>query len=341
MREIAAQAGVSTMTVSRVLRNDPKISTATKAKVNRLCQQLGYKPDPRLSELMSHLRRSQAKRTRETIALIHILPEVETGAPLLTERRQISGLMLRAEELGLAVDTFEWKPSKLSTKALRRILHTRGIRGAAVLTRGAPPDDIHLLRENFAIATLDGIGERLHHAYTDHFQAMSLLVEKLFEKGYRRPAFFLLKRVAPWTFERWQAAFMYRASQYGPFDPRLMHVASSIQDDALLRWIGECQPDVLISHIPIVELRQSLEKGGFRIPRDIGIASVEWMPQYPDISGIDQNPEHVGMAVTDLIARQIAYNEIGLPRYPKKVLVEAEWRDAPSLRENEERRAKK
>ena len=178
MRKIAEKAGVSTMTVSRALRNDPRISQATKAKVNRISRDLGYRPDPRISELMSHLRRSQSKRARETIAFIQILPETETGAPLYTENREIAGLKERANELGLSIDTFDWAPLKLSTRALIRILHARGIRGAAILTRGTPPPDIDRLYEQFAVGDSGWHRPRtascLHRSLPGHGAALGL-----------------------------------------------------------------------------------------------------------------------------------------------------------------------
>lgn len=43
--DIARQAGVSVMTVSRVLRDAPEISAFTKARIRRIAQELGYVPD--------------------------------------------------------------------------------------------------------------------------------------------------------------------------------------------------------------------------------------------------------------------------------------------------------
>jgi LacI family transcriptional regulator len=40
--EVAAQAGVSYGTVSRVLNNDPHVKTETRERVNRVIQDLGY-----------------------------------------------------------------------------------------------------------------------------------------------------------------------------------------------------------------------------------------------------------------------------------------------------------
>ena len=45
LKDIAAQAGVSIMTVSKVMRDEPDISAATKARVRALAEQMGYTPD--------------------------------------------------------------------------------------------------------------------------------------------------------------------------------------------------------------------------------------------------------------------------------------------------------
>src|SRR5919202_1895921 len=45
LKDIAARAGVSVMTVSKVLRDAPDISAATKARVKMLAEEMGYVPD--------------------------------------------------------------------------------------------------------------------------------------------------------------------------------------------------------------------------------------------------------------------------------------------------------
>ena len=56
MRQIAALAGVSAMTVSRALRNNPRITPEVRSKVHKVALKLGYRPDPQVVKLMNHLR---------------------------------------------------------------------------------------------------------------------------------------------------------------------------------------------------------------------------------------------------------------------------------------------
>ena len=45
LKDIAQLAGVSVMTVSKALRDEPDVSSATKTKIKQLAQQTGYVPD--------------------------------------------------------------------------------------------------------------------------------------------------------------------------------------------------------------------------------------------------------------------------------------------------------
>src|SRR4026207_2389296 len=45
LKDIADRAGVSVMTVSKALRDEPDVSAVTKTRIKLLAQQLGYVPD--------------------------------------------------------------------------------------------------------------------------------------------------------------------------------------------------------------------------------------------------------------------------------------------------------
>ena len=199
MQEVADAVGVSRMTVSRALRNDPKISDGTKVRVRNACLKLGYQPDPRLSELMSHLRRSRNHRAIETIGYLHLMPEHDAGLSLLSERRVFDGCCARSQELGFRIDEFSWIPTQLAAEQLIGIVASRGIRGVVLRVTGSTPEGISTLYSQLAIATSDASFPHFNHAIPDHFQGMSLVVGKLWELGYRRIGFYLLDSVKEWA----------------------------------------------------------------------------------------------------------------------------------------------
>src|SRR5438105_4381228 len=86
LKDIAALAGVSVMTVSKVLRDKPDISPATKARVRLISQQMGYSPDTL----------AQALRTRRT-RLIGLVISTVTN-PIFA--RAILAIEERSQELG-------------------------------------------------------------------------------------------------------------------------------------------------------------------------------------------------------------------------------------------------
>ena len=58
LKDIAERAGVSVMTVSKVLRDAPDISATTKNRIRALARQMGYVPDS--LDDQSHFRAGRA-----------------------------------------------------------------------------------------------------------------------------------------------------------------------------------------------------------------------------------------------------------------------------------------
>ncbi len=89
LKDIAAHAGVSVMTVSKVLRDAPDISAATKTRIRALAQQMGYVPDSL----------AQGLRTRTT-KLFGLVISAMTN-PIFA--RVVMAIEERAHELGYEV----------------------------------------------------------------------------------------------------------------------------------------------------------------------------------------------------------------------------------------------
>jgi LacI family transcriptional regulator len=89
LKDVAAQAGVSVMTVSKALRDAPDVSAATKARICALAKELGYVPDSA----------AQGLRTRST-KLLGLVVSASTN-PIFA--RIILAIEDRAHELGYEV----------------------------------------------------------------------------------------------------------------------------------------------------------------------------------------------------------------------------------------------
>ena len=86
LKDIAGRAGVSVMTVSKVMRDAPDISVATKARIRALAQEMGYVPDSL----------AQGLRTRTTKLFGLVIPAMTN--PIFA--RVVMSIEERGYELG-------------------------------------------------------------------------------------------------------------------------------------------------------------------------------------------------------------------------------------------------
>src|SRR5258708_37849280 len=70
LRTIARKAGVSHTAVSLALRNDPSVSVATRTRIQKLANDLGYKPNALVSALMRQVHSKSRIVAQETIAYL-------------------------------------------------------------------------------------------------------------------------------------------------------------------------------------------------------------------------------------------------------------------------------
>jgi transcriptional regulator with XRE-family HTH domain len=70
IRDVAAKTGYSAATVSLALRDSPHLPEATRTRVRRVAEELGYRPDPLLAAIAARRWHGHPAETRSTIAVI-------------------------------------------------------------------------------------------------------------------------------------------------------------------------------------------------------------------------------------------------------------------------------
>jgi DNA-binding LacI/PurR family transcriptional regulator len=70
---------------------------------------------------------------------------------------------------------------------------------------------------------------------------------------------------------------------------------------------------------------------GYRVPGDVGFASLDCMSESFSYAGVVQPRERVAEKAVDLVVEQLENNEFGLPEVPKVVLVQGYWQDGPTV----------
>ncbi|MEM7695944.1 MAG: LacI family DNA-binding transcriptional regulator [Pseudomonadota bacterium] len=178
MRDVAAAVGVSTMTVSRALRDDVAVSAETRQKIRTTADALGYTYDSTAT----------AFRTQKSGFVAMTLPSLN-NANFAETYRGLSGAM-EGSEMQLLVGATNYRVAK--EEALVRQLLTRNPE-ALILTGGhhtAATRALVSARRVPVIEMWDLPARPLGHAVGfSNAAAMALVVEHLVATGRRRLAF--------------------------------------------------------------------------------------------------------------------------------------------------------
>ena len=99
----------------------------------------------------------------------------------------------------------------------------------------------------------------------------------------------------------------------------------------LAAWLRRESPDVLISP-STKEIQAHLRAIDWKIPKDIGLASLA-CPEMGDAgSGIFQNGRLIGATGIDTVISMLERNERGLPAQAHTVMIEGVWNPGKTLR---------
>jgi len=189
IRTVAERAGVSVMTVSRVLRNHASVAEATREKVLRAVEETGYRPNPLVGAWMAHMRSSSGRQAgQQTIAYLTTDEEREAVQRSLTLRAYFEGARARAEQLGFKLEPFWLGEKGMTGQRMSAILQTRGIAGVLVAPLPVPGATIDLQWDRFA-SVVFGYSMRepnLHRVTNHQIHSMRLALAETARLGYRR-----------------------------------------------------------------------------------------------------------------------------------------------------------
>ncbi len=329
LREIARRAGVSHTTVSLSLRNDPSIPEATRDRLRRLADEMGYRSNVLVSALMSQVRLKQPKTAPEVVGFL-------TGGPTPDEWQNHSasvgfyeGARKRAQQLGMRLEPFWLGPGGAASASTCRILRARGIRGH-LITPFAVPVYAHEL--DWAHLICVGLGyvfnqHALHRATHNHFRAALLAYQQLLALGYERIALMLESEQNSRVNYGWLGGYL--AAQNTSHGARLepLLTTSEAGQASLRAWLRKTRPDAVIGFGP--SQYRALRDLGCAIPQDLAFIALDVeqmrLAHFEDVSGINQNQPLIGATAIDILASQLYHNELGLPQRPVYSMIEGHW----------------
>lgn len=328
---IARAAGLAVSTVSYALRNNPKIPLATRQRVRRLAERMGYKPHPAVATLMAHIKSARLPKSPTKVAFVWIEPEI-AGLNSAFNRQSIAGARQRARELGYSLEEFRLFDRGMTSRRLSEILKARGITGIVFSgcdRRTSISLDMDWKAHSVAIIGNARCTPELHRAGHYHYMGMRRIMLELAARGYRCPAAVLESVVNERASRTWEAAFL----AYHPDPTRAQRALKKMEvvDPAVLRpWLERCRPDVLIvtKQVFVAPLKRMLGPAG----RDVGFAVISLEERADDICGIDPGHAMIAANAVDLVLGQLMRNETGVPEEPKEMLFDGHWIEGNTLR---------
>jgi DNA-binding LacI/PurR family transcriptional regulator len=324
LKDIAARAGVSVMTVSKVLRDAPDISPSTKARVKILAEEMGYVPDSL----------AQGLRTRTT-KLIGLVISAVTN-PIFA--RAILAIEESAHEMGYdVVISHTLNDPEREEIVIRRLLARRV--DALIVSpvyRLSPTAAIYdeLLESGVPVVLL-GHRAPFCSAFTcvetEDILASSEATRHLLGLGHKRIAFFAGSTLTPWSQERlegYQRAL--RGASIVPDESLVFNAGSRVEDGekAALQMLNEGVEATAIQAandlVAIGAAKAFLEKG-FKIPDQVSIVGFGniLIAEYFSIplTTVRQPKFTLGSAAMTTVKKLLKHEPVDSQRFPAELVI--------------------
>ncbi|MDE3066361.1 MAG: LacI family DNA-binding transcriptional regulator [Verrucomicrobiota bacterium] len=271
LKDIAQQAGVSVMTVSKALRDEPDVSAATKARLKALARQMGYVPDTT----------AQCLRTRKTKLFGLVIPT--STNPVFA--RIVFAIEERAHELGydLLLAHTHNMPQR-EEHCVRRLL-SRRVDGLFLSPVYRFETEARIYQELLARRTpvvLLGPPAPFCKSFVaveiEEALASRAVTQHLLKLGHRRIAYLTGPPAAPWARERFEGYRRALREAGLDVDDRLVFQAGITIEDgakAALQILNEsCSATAVqaVNDLAAVGCARTLLAQGLKIPGDVSVA---------------------------------------------------------------------
>lgn len=327
LQDIARLAGVGKATVSLALRNDPKISAATRERVRAAAEQLHYRPDPALARIAAHRWRTREHPSDITVAFITMNHPWTNLEPLMDLR---IGATEQGERLGYHVEHFRLECFP-GPEQLARVLFHRGIRGVLVGV---------ILREDFArqfpwqsfISVGCSLGYHqppINVVVSDFHHAMERAWREAVQAGYRRIGVALLEEPAAVDlFDKVSAALFCQSRLYPELEVIPVQHFPLTDRSVFNAWLQEHKPEVVIGFNDTIPWW--IRDAGFRVPEDMAFISLDTEVKSGDnasakFSGMHPDYAFIGRTALGQLDILLRTHQQGIPERPLTVHVPPVW----------------
>jgi LacI family transcriptional regulator len=342
LKDIADRAGVSVMTVSKALRDEPDVSAATKTRIKLLAQQLGYVPDSS----------AQGLRTRRTRSFGLIISSMAN--PVFP--RIVLAIEQRAYELGYDVLLAHTLNIPEREEACIRRFLSRRVDGLFISPAYRIAGESRIYQELLTrrIPTVL-LGHRAPfcsqfvNVETDDLTAGHAATQHLLQLGHKRIAFFGGPLATPWSQERFDGYRRALREADLDVDDKLVFQAGRTLEDgakAALQMINESSDATAVqavNDLVAIGCAQTLIKQGLKIPQDLSVVGfgnilVSEHFRVP-LTTLRQPKFRLGSAAMDTMIQLLRGQRPEPKRLPAELIVRASSGIAPATPQGKQRNA--
>lgn len=325
MSDIAAKLGLSTMTVSRALRNAASVNPDTRKKIAQMAQRLNYRPDPSLAVLNMYRHGRRRHAVEEKIAFLTDFSTPNGWRKAVTFVRYFEGVRRRALSLGYEVEPFWLGDKGLTSRRASEILRARGIRGVIV---GPLAQGHTTLRLNWDYFSAVALGRALENpelttVSANHFQGMEAAWSEVVRRGYRRIGYVVTAHDEARTKGAPRAAFQLHQGEFsGLVIPSL--ILPKFSKDAIVSWAATYDPDVVLT-----SEQTSYELLCAGLGRRAGAIAFVHLNVDPasDHAGVDQSHDIVGEHAMALLHLKLLQRETGVSLHGETLFIRCSWKE--------------
>jgi LacI family transcriptional regulator len=334
IRDLAKLAGVSRTTVSLALRDSREIAEETRAKIQALAHEKGYRSNPMVSALMQQVASRKRIHSGETIAAITSHDEEHAWRKNPWVSEVIRGAEEECRQLGFDCRVFWSGPRARDMHSLAHVLYSRGIRGPVFLPIEWPHPVLDVPWEQFMPVTCSPSTNvlMLPCVTSNHARGMQMLLSQLRQRGARRAGVMLIEEADRRVEHRFSDAARGFGARHRDFHVSLLALKGGTSAERFHHWFERNRPDVLVamaSHVPVEDWLKPL---GHKVGRTVGLALLDVAPGQEGVyAGLVQNTEIIGREAIRLISHSLYNNTPGLPDTPRTVLIDPVFRDGASL----------
>lgn len=321
--------------VCRALRGRVGVSPENRQRILRTAENLGYRPNPLVSILLSDVRKGVPSGRKANLAWVSTQDSKDWWRSSPWDRGYLHGARARAEQMGYGLDEFWVHAKGMRPAALERTLRARNIYGIILPHVYMPSrmDGFDWSRFASVLVNWSWPQSAFSRASGDGYGNLGVALDVLTERGFKRIGLYC------------QQGFDEHNNN-NHLDSRFLHYAQSIPPDCripvlhaksdfpqagkeITAWLERWQPDVVVCQDG--RILDVVKASGRRVPEEISIVHLNLAADVASWAGVDAGIGNISAAAVDLLVGQLGRSEFGHPTFAKVVTIGGQWRDGSTL----------